>query len=36
MQNEIAAPQDGIVKEVRVVEGDSVIADQIVAVLEAH
>src|SRR5438132_683944 len=36
MQNEIAAPQDGIVKEVRVVDGDSVIADQILAVLEAH
>jgi len=36
MQNEIPAPRDGIVKQVRVVEGDSVIVDQIVAVLEAH
>ncbi len=36
MQNEIAAPQDGTVTAVRVVEGDSVIADQIVAVLEGH
>ena len=36
MQNEIAAPQDAFVKEIRVEEGDSVTADQIVAVLEAR
>jgi biotin carboxyl carrier protein len=36
MQNEIAAPRDGLLREVPVVEGESVTADQIVAVLESR
>ncbi len=36
MQNEIPAPRDGIVREVPVVEGESITADRVVAVLEAH
>ena len=34
MQNEIPAPRDGIVREVPVVEGESITADRVVAVLE--
>jgi len=36
MQNEIPAPRDGIVREVAVVEGESITADRVVAVLEAR
>jgi biotin carboxyl carrier protein len=36
MQNEIPAPRDGIVREVGVVEGESITADRVVAVLEAR
>ena len=34
MQNEIPAPRDGIVRDVRVAEGESITADRVVAVLE--
>jgi biotin carboxyl carrier protein len=34
MQNEIPAPQGGIVREVRVSEGELITADRVVAVLE--
>lgn len=36
MQNEIPAPRSGIVREVRVSEGESITADRIVAVLEVR
>lgn len=36
MQNEIPAPQDGIVQEVRVAEGESITADRVVVVLEVR
>ena len=36
MQNEIPAPRDGVVREVAVVEGESITADRVVAVLEAR
>lgn len=36
MQNEIPAPRDGIVREVRVSEGELITADRVVAVLEAR
>jgi len=36
MQNEIPAPRDGVVRDVRVAEGESVTADRVVAVLEAR
>jgi len=36
MQNEIPAPWDGIVREVRVAEGESITADRVVAVLEVR
>jgi len=35
MQNEIPAPRDGIVRDVRVAEGESITADRVIAVLEA-
>ena len=34
MQNEIPSPRDGIVREIPVVEGESITADRVVAVLE--
>lgn len=36
MQNEIPAPQDGIVREIRVAEGESITADRVVVVLEVR
>jgi pyruvate carboxylase subunit B len=36
MQNEIPAPADGIVKSVGVREGESILADRVIAVLEAR
>ncbi|MGI0149074.1 MAG: biotin/lipoyl-containing protein [Thermoplasmata archaeon] len=36
MQNEIPAPRDGIVREVRVGEGESITADRVVALLEVR
>ena len=36
MQNEIPAPRDGVVREVAVVEGESITADRVVVVLEAR
>ena len=36
MQNEIPAPRDGIVRDVRVAEGESITADRVVAVLDAR
>jgi biotin carboxyl carrier protein len=36
MQNEIVAPRDGIIQEVRVAEGDVITADRVVAVLEVR
>ena len=36
MQNEIPAPHDGIVREFRVAEGESITADRVVAVLEVR
>lgn len=35
MQNEIPSPRDGVVREVRVAEGESITADRVVVVLEA-
>ena len=36
MQNEIPAPADGVVQEVRVKEGESIPADRVIVVLEAR
>jgi biotin carboxyl carrier protein len=36
MQNEIPSPQDGRVRAVEVVEGESITADRVVAVIETH
>jgi len=36
MQNEIPAPRDGTVREVAVVEGESITADRLVVVLDAR
>jgi pyruvate carboxylase subunit B len=36
MQNEIPAPRDGVVREVAVVEGESITADRVVVVLEVR
>jgi biotin carboxyl carrier protein len=36
MQNEIPSPRDGLVRSVEVVEGESITADRVVAVIETH
>lgn len=36
MQNEIPAPRDGLLREVRVSEGESITVDRVVAVLEVR
>jgi len=34
MQNEMRSPKDGVVKEIRVAEADTVYADQVLAIIE--